>query len=271
MDEQEALQEFMDHLPPLSHFAGIRDCVREALKQPRGSTLPTFTSIADDVLDADRDFRRTILVRPPRPNPTTVTSSSSTATTPSAALPASATMQSSRQTVHSSSWCPNNGAEHSRHPPTQAHLADTKTLSSEIKQPPDPTINDSPPSDTSPADVAFSVASKTSPINTDYFFDAYDLCDVRHASFLLLTSTPLGEFIDSVGPVAFSAFQQQYNTILDSGCTNHIFHDRSLFWTYDTERAVSVKTTNCGTLRTLARGDVKFRVSCGIQSVVVTL
>jgi hypothetical protein len=57
MDEQEALQEFMDHLSPSSHFAGIRDCVCEALKQPRGSALPTFTSIADDVLDADQDFR----------------------------------------------------------------------------------------------------------------------------------------------------------------------------------------------------------------------
>lgn len=84
-------------------------------------------------------------------------------------------------------------------------------------------------------------------------------------------SSPLYKFIQKEGPVAFAAFKQQYNSILDSGCTNHIFCDRSVFWTYDPERAVSVQTVNCGALCTLAHGDVKFRVQCGSDSIVVTL
>jgi hypothetical protein len=182
--------------------------------------------------------------------------SSSSAATPSAAPPVSAPTQPSHQTVHSSSWCPNNGAENLHHLPAQAHLVDAESLSSEIEQTPDHIITDSPPSNTPPTNfVAFSVASGTSvstPINTDFTFDTYDLCDMRHTSFLMLTSTLLGKFIDSVGPVAFSTLQQQYNAILDSGCTNHIFCDCFLFWTYDTKRAISVQTANCGSLHTLA-------------------
>jgi hypothetical protein len=62
-----------------------------------------------------------------------------------------------------------------------------------------------------------------------------------------------------------------YNLVLDSGCMNHIFCDRSLFWTYDTSLAVPVKTANYGFLQTLAHGSVCFCITLGSRSVVFVL
>ncbi|KAF8224286.1 hypothetical protein L208DRAFT_1312426 [Tricholoma matsutake] len=56
MDQREALQEFMDHLPHASQFAGIHDHVQDALRRPHGSPLPRFIEVADDVLNADKDY-----------------------------------------------------------------------------------------------------------------------------------------------------------------------------------------------------------------------
>ena len=52
---------------------------------------------------------------------------------------------------------------------------------------------------------------------------------------------------------------------------NHIIRDLSLFWTYHTSLATPVKTANCGILKMLAKGDVKFQVKCGSTSVVFVL
>jgi hypothetical protein len=166
-----------------------------------------------------------------------------------------------------------------RHIPAQAHLAETEDVPDIPDSDPLP---DSPPCDTtSPDFAALGVASHvSSPIhNTDFYFEQYPTCDFSSVSFMIApipgcdhtASSPLLDFIADEGPVAFAAFQQRYNTILDSGCTNHIFRDRSVFWTYDPDRAVSVQTANCGTLRTLARGDVKFRAHCGSHSIIISL
>ena len=56
MDPCEALQEFMDHLPHASQFTGIQDRVHEALKRSHAYPLPMFAEVADDVLDADKDY-----------------------------------------------------------------------------------------------------------------------------------------------------------------------------------------------------------------------
>ena len=39
--------------------------------------------------------------------------------------------------------------------------------------------------------------------------------------------------------------------------TQHIIRDKNLFWSYDPAGAKSIGTANCGTLKTLAAGDVK--------------
>ena len=51
------------------------------------------------------------------------------------------------------------------------------------------------------------------------------------------------------------------NSVLDSACTQHIIHDRSLFWSYNPAGTKSVRTANCGTFETLAAGDVKLQLT----------
>lgn len=59
-------------------------------------------------------------------------------------------------------------------------------------------------------------------------------------------------------PIAFSPISREFNSALNSACTNHIIRNREFFKTYDTAGAVPVKTANCGFLETLAIGDVVF-------------
>jgi len=101
----------------------------------------------------------------------------------------------------------------------------------------------------------------TSPVNEDIYFDSYTTGVIPIA----LSS------ITEIHPVCLSIISSLYNSILNSGCTNHIIWDRSLFWTYHTSLATPVKTANCGILETLAKGDVKFHVKCGSTTVVFVL
>ncbi|KAG6851946.1 hypothetical protein C0991_004727, partial [Blastosporella zonata] len=74
------------------------------------------------------------------------------------------------------------------------------------------------------------------------------------------TPTPFyTAFIQTRSPNALASISSRFNAILDSGCTTHIFRDKEVFWTYDTSGATPVGTANCGTLNTLARGEVRFR------------
>ena len=109
----------------------------------------------------------------------------------------------------------------------------------------------------------FVPSTSTSVVNNNVFFDLY-------RTGVMPFALSLTEDSDS-SPVSFAAVSHLYNTILDSGCTNHIIRDCSLFWTYDVSLAVPVKTANCGVLETLAKGDVKFCIQCGMKSVVFTL
>jgi len=103
--------------------------------------------------------------------------------------------------------------------------------------------------------------TSTSPENNDVYFDLYRTGVI---------SVALSSLAD-LSPICLSSILTRYNSILDSGCTNHIIRDRSLFWTYHMSLAVLVKTANCGILETLAKGDVKFRVKCGTKSIVLVL
>jgi hypothetical protein len=98
-------------------------------------------------------------------------------------------------------------------------------------------------------------------VNEDIFFDLYR----TGVKPVALSS------IDDMTSTCFASISNLFNTILDSGCTNHIIQDCSLFWTYNTSLAVPVKTANCGILETFAKGDVKFRIQSGARSIVFTL
>ena len=62
-------------------------------------------------------------------------------------------------------------------------------------------------------------------------------------------------------PMALATISRSFNSALDSACTNHIIRDRNLFHRYDPDGGVPVKTANCGFLKTLAVGDVKFNMT----------
>lgn len=248
------------------------------LKCHIGLVSPSFAEITDDVLDVDQDYRRTMLMHPPHvpgsispsaPIPASLVSvpvSQTSATVP-------VTQSSGHQTHCSMAWTsgqqfdPNCRSMQAPdmcpcHISAQAHLAETEDVPDVPDSDPPP---DSPPCDTTSADfAALGIASHvSSPIhNTDFYFEQYNTCYLSSVSFMITPvlgrdhtmSSPLLDFIADEGPIAFVAFQQCYNTILDSGCTNHIFHDCLVFWSYDPDHAVSVQTANCGTLHMLAWG-----------------
>ena len=64
-----------------------------------------------------------------------------------------------------------------------------------------------------------------------------------------------------ITPAYLTSLNITQNSVLDSACTQHIICDKSLFWSYDPAGAKSVGTANCGTLETLAAGDVKLQLT----------
>ena len=61
------------------------------------------------------------------------------------------------------------------------------------------------------------------------------------------------------------------NALLDSGCSDHLIKDRSLFSSYDVSGATSVTTANCGSLNALALGDITLHLPYKGKFVAVIL
>ena len=156
----------------------------------------------------------------------------------------------------------------------ESNLVFEETLPSDTVVPPEPDVliepTSTPPfSALSLAPVLPTTTSSTS-VNEDFYFEAYSVFHPQ-LSFAFPAVDNSVELPTSVLPSAFAASALPFNSLLDSGCTHHIFRDRALFWEYDTTQAVPVKTANCGFLSTLARGTVRFRVTSGGRSVVFIL
>ncbi|KAG7095152.1 hypothetical protein E1B28_005931 [Marasmius oreades] len=62
-------------------------------------------------------------------------------------------------------------------------------------------------------------------------------------------------------PVVFSALVREYQGILDSGSSKHLFNDKQLFWNFDLSTFLSIGTPNCGKLSTHGRGTIKIRLN----------
>jgi hypothetical protein len=116
----------------------------------------------------------------------------------------------------------------------------------------------------------FSVLSLSAPlshttpvVNEDLIFEAYILFHPE-SMFAAYSTFPLST-LDITEPIVFfstpSTSVFPYNSVLDSGCTNHIFCDCSLFGTYNTSLAVPVKTANCSFLWTLAHSSIHFCIT----------
>jgi len=193
------------------------------------------------------------------PAPTTVTSSSA----PPRSRTATCTNCSASGHSIEHCWEPGGGDVGGRNrylaTRAKAHIATDPIPIPDITTPTQSTSMD-PLQDTSPTHHSSVVPPvSASPAQSDIFY-AYASCDQPTVAFISTVSTPYSDFVRSLDPMAFAAFQQRFNTILDSGCTNHIIRDRCFFWTYHPEQATPVGTANCSILNTLARGEVHFTV-----------
>ncbi|KAG6824266.1 hypothetical protein H0H92_007401 [Tricholoma furcatifolium] len=101
----------------------------------------------------------------------------------------------------------------------------------------------------------------------EIFVSAYDSLD----SLAGCEEPPFAAFVRTALPSTVAFFSTKYNSILDSGCTTHLFKDRDVFWFYDESGAVDVGTANCGTLSTCARGKVRFRAHVDAKHVIFVL
>ncbi len=90
----------------------------------------------------------------------------------------------------------------------------------------------------------------------------------------ILSPTPEAStwFYDGLHAGVFAALSHLVKTMLDSGCTMHLFKDKKYFWSYREDEAVDVKTANCGVLSTKAHGEIRICVKCtNGQHIVVRL
>ncbi len=69
-------------------------------------------------------------------------------------------------------------------------------------------------------------------------------------------------YVDALADGALVSLPVTVKTLLDSGCTAHIFKEKKNFWSYCKDKAVDVKTANCDVLSTMACGEIHIQVHC---------
>jgi hypothetical protein len=290
-DSVDAVRYFVNHLPFGSTFDIIRESVLYSLSTARTpDQLPSFESIVERVtnIDLNRSFfqptRQRYSNNELTPNTTHTTPNTSSKDTPaptSTTNPAQPSRSNRsaifctgcRGTGHTIYQCPTHGGvqagrttDHTK-PAPRVYLADvdadtTSDGGAEASDQRPPPVPDEVVEDLSMTFAALGTTSfvpSTSPVNNDILFDVYQPGVI---------ATALSSLAD-LSPTCLSSITTLFNAILDSGCTHHIIRDRSLFWTYHTSQAIPVKTANCGTLETLAKGDVKVRLLCGTTSIIL--
>ena len=278
------LLQFVDGLPVRHNgsLTMLRDSVVQSLNGP-DATLPPLWDVFQRVETIGSDYDctrlRTSTANTPSSNNRTTNSSTSNQATANPATSAGAASTSTCDNcggLHPTSDCFQKGgamegrrdevlaARRSARRSAHANLALSKPTTASKKKDSvstsATTSNLVPPDKPSPtpkvdAPSLSLVAMSVAPVN-EITFDSYAM--------------PVHEFFDELTN-AYMAFPPQLDTILDSGCTSHIFRDRSLFWNYREDTSTSIRTANCGILSTLGRGDVKVRLSIGGQTITWTL
>ena len=297
------IERFLDRLPTSVPYDILRFRTMENINNIAVDDIAAFIKLTDEVLRIDSTYRRasntqSIPTRSMSSVPPTTTSLPSSSSTVAAIKPSQ-----SRSSIicsncglpgHSVDKCFKTGgglegkrdqylASRTR---IQAHLAQiTELIDSNLIEEPDPpctsldtatpdVIVDTVPSP-SPTIAALSIADvDTSIINDDFYFGCYIQGDHKTSfAFSTFPSCPIfPEPPTSVStPTALAVSPFPFNSLFDSGCTNHIFRDRGVSWTYDSTLATPVKTANCGFLNTLARGSVYFQIKSNGRSAVFVL
>ena len=302
------IERFLDCLPTSVPYDILRFRTMETINDIGVDDVTAFIKLTDEVLKIDNTYRRT---RPtttrssnPAPRiPPPPTSSSIINVPKPSTQPARSSLICSNTNCgaigHTIDTCfkIGGGLEGKREQYlaswtcVQAHLAHLIDVldgnSIDEPDPPSSTPDNSPDIITEPEVGPPSIAALsldpaiTSPpvvvdttfVNEDFYFEQYFLGD-REKSYAM-SALPLDMILSDLRspsvPTALTASPFPFNSLLDSGCTNHIFRDRSVFWTYDSSLATPVKMANCGFLNTLARGSVRFRVKTGNRMAVFVL
>lgn len=128
-------------------------------------------------------------------------------------------------------------------------------------------LEDTVPFDDKSVEHAY-VSVASTPLNNDIYFSSYVLVSLSVDLPAILDNSL---FYPTVHHSVFMSYSHLYNTILDSGCINHLICNRRYFWTYLTTDSISIKTANCGTMVALAHRDIKFHIQVGEQFIVWTL
>jgi len=289
-DHTDSLWHFVKHLPFGSMFDIIRESVLFSLSTAHtAEQLPPFESIVEHIMNVDLNhtyFQPPCLHHIPSNTSSATPPTKDNTTTPT---PPSTNHNSQVHPPHSTNFCTiccQTGHTSDAHKPgggqegvfmdqtklsarayiaevNMASGADGGAVSLDQHSSPSPVVVDEM---VTPPLAAFGTTPSvphtlTSPVNNNVYFDSY-----RTGVIPMALSS-----ITEPHPVCLSTVSSLYNSILDSGCMNHIIQDHSLFWTYHMSLATPVKTANCGILETLAKGDVKFHVQCSSQSVVLVL
>ena len=290
---------FVRGLPSIPAFNSLRaNLPRRIAAIDDINDYGAFIGLTDTVLELDTIFRpssQSQTSRPPRPPPPASTPqvpavpvipSVPVTSVPSSLAPkkeqncGNCKSRGLRCTGHTDATCfqPGGGMEGRReeymanrgrvHAMFAECLENAFSASEEDLPPIDPSPPSPPPDEPDLPDSAFFLhpvanlsVTSLSP-NSDSRFRLYNWCDPKFPSPIAFTSTVLH--------AALLSFGNSYNALLDSGCTNHIVRDRTLFLNY-VAQPISVGTANCGKLLALGTGDVEFRYPYRDRFVIFTL
>lgn len=261
-----------------NHLLIIRSFVYEFLNDNDPAAIPEAEVIFERVIAADIAHSQTALITTPRqqrnsvPHSTPISSDTppSAPTAPpnrprqngqSAEQPPRPVCSNCKYTGHTIQQCYQPGGGNVGGGPVrrqQAHMGDaTEVIGVEEAIDPHSSDDIEPP--------GFAALSVSDSQNADLLFTCYP----HVANVGVNANTPLADFMEAEGPTAFASFLRNFHTILDSGCTTHIFSERRAFWTYHLDGATSVTTANAGALEAHARGEIRVRVTCTSGKAIV--
>ena len=266
---------FADGLPNNTvAFINLYDSILSSLNDPNEQSLPNIHLLFDRTVNIDNNIQRNRILHPsprrlPPNNPITSTTTLPTPATPPGAP--NVVPQTNRHTHAATPLCsncgrpghtdrtcfqPGGGMEGrreeylaSRVPKPIAHIAEVEENQPDIEEP----------------ENTFTIEEDT--LNNE--FAAMSFGASNNIQFSTYALSSLSENLPE--HFALNSFSPNFNTALDSACTNHIFRDREVFHTYNVEGAVPVKTANCGILTTHGIGDVKIKLLIQGKTITWTL
>ena len=266
---RQLLTVFADGLPQNTvAFVNLYDNIISWLNEPNDQMLPSIHQLFDQAINIDNNIQRTRILNPnlrrlQSTSTSAILSNSSSQAIVTPPAPSNATLSTKKRCSncgregHTDETCfqPGGAMEGRREEYLASRLSKPLAHIAEVEEfhtGTDEGVND----------------NEDNPLSTE--FAAMSLTTSNEIDFATYVFSSLPEILLDQ-PLAFKTISLTYNSALNSACTNHIFHDRNLFHTYNVDGAVSVKTANCGTLPALAIGDVKIRLKIGDKYINWTL